>query len=402
MLSPSQRVRARGRQTAPGQLVAGNMSLDPARDDGYNIVTGDLPNRGQLTRTRIAERNPLDGYKIGEPFKAVPGELVVRNPQQIGPPRGRPVYPDVDDADLDAAAVNGGSPQVLRPAVTVTDPRQDSGVLAPDNNRSTYPHPLWDVPDTRQMYLNNAVGFGPRFEGYSELRNQSSNDPLINPLGRIRNRPSGMGNGYSNDYASLDQPLRSRQRVSEYIRVEPPLDDNPERIGRVGKMPTEIEKMFFEVDFLRTIETHPDKKAQLAVVARQLMSYGQKMRDLESIGGRTSIDSTIPKVRRILDDNGKEYQTFSPSIDRNKVAVNIGPKDEIIVSGVVFPPLEVINKSSGPLDSEAIRKYIRWMLIFLIIAVILIILYVAYRFARWLFCWESCSKCKGKKSKCGC
>ena len=380
MLSPSQRVRARGRETAPGQLVAGNMSLDPARDDGYNIVTGDLPNRGQLMRTRIAERNPLDGYKIGEPFKAVPGELVVRNSQQIGPPRGRLVYPDVDDVVLATAAVNGGSPQLFRdPAVTVTDPRQDPGVFS---------------RDVRQMYLENTPGFGPKFEGYPELRNQSSNDPLINPLGRIRNRPSSMGNGYSNDYDSPDQPLRSRQGV-------PPLGNNPERIGRVGPMPKEVQNILFEVDFLRGNENHPDKKAQLARVVRQLTSYGQKMQSLESIGGRTSIDSTVPKVRKNFYD-GKEYQTFSPSIDPDKAAVNIGPNDEIIVSGVVFPPMEVINKSSGPLDSEAIRKYIRWMLVFLIIAVILIILYVAYRFARWLFCWESCSKCKGKKSKCGC
>lgn len=403
MISPSQRTRVQGRGTAPGQQLLEFPSNIPRPGENYNTLDFNPSQQNQIQRTRV-NRNNLERLNFGNDLTTVPGALVVKNPQVVSPQST--TYSTNDDNAVVVPNFNSSQQLNRKPDVTVTDIRQDPGVLNPDNDRKTYPTPLWDI---RQAYINCSPGLGPNFEGYKELAPRlaiGNEDPLINPLGRVNIRKGNQSpnmNDYAGDY-NFNRPPFSRQRINEYIHVNSigNNDNFPYRTGQVGNMPADVQSMIFQIGFLYGNETHPDKRAQLSRIVRQLESHGQKMNSLENVGSRTSLASTIPKVRRIFDDNGKEYQSFSPSIDPKKVSVNIGKDDEIVVTGVVFPPMEVINKSSGPLDSEAIRKYIRWMLIFLIIAVILIILYCVYRFARWLFCWEDCGKCKGKKGKCSC
>lgn len=417
-LSPSNRIQPRGRVRVNGQLEVGD--APPMIQENFRYDGIDVPNRNNLVRTRLVDKNDYDGYKFAPPVEPVPGQLVVRNPGMIGPVRPAGSYAG-DGLVFSPAVNNGGSPVLGIPAgLTVTDPRGGVVGVTPDNyQRPTYPNVIWDTPqpDIRQQQdMRFAAPYGVGLDGYRQtnqgyggqydrIRDLTSGDPLINPLGR--QRPTVTNNGRNgpavvqgNQLIAYGVPPYTRQLVSNYVPIRE--QGEPYRDARAAPLPTELAEMKFEVDFLHKIETHPDKKAQLNIISRQLSSYGQKQNDVNSIGNRIKEESTRPKVRTVIDDSGKEYQTFSPSVDPKKASINIGKNDEIIVTGIVFPPMEVINKSSGPLDSEAIRKYIRWMLIFLIIAVILILLYVVYRFARWLFCWESCDTCNGRKGKCSC
>lgn len=185
------------------------------------------------------------------------------------------------------------------------------------------------------------------------------------------------------------------QAVSEPITI---YNGNRKITSSTKPLPEDVNNMYLSLDLLQGIETDPKKFEYLEQIKRQMLAHGQYLNSNKDIASKTDAESTVPKMRRVL-QNGKEYIHLSPYIDVEQAKIQVNNKEQIVISGVKCPQMEAVDPV-GFLDTGN-KRYLRWFMIFLILMTALVVLYIGYRVLSWLFC-SDCGKCGNRRGKCHC
>lgn len=357
----------------------------------------------------MADRNFLPT----EPFKKAPPLLVNdgRNDGALVPMRHQSPQ-DTTEMDVQPIAVENGAALVverndLTPQVPIYEPKVCSRLQLP--------------PDVARPYLTEVLG--DRLNPYNgSMPSRFTRDlQILREQGRMAtdgvgrhvdgamvpytggynavSRYNGQGigvPGYNLEATSCPIPMA----VKDIDSTGPLITTNTE------PLPDAIREMVNRTQLLASLEDHPVKKKQLQILVQHLISHGQLLNDAKNkrnveSTGITDAKSAVPTVKKVIGADGKEYLRFSPYVDVKTARITIENDGDIRIKGIKNQDIESIG-ASGFLDTHRTSMFFKALFWSLVASFIIFFLYAVAKFFSWLFCTDSCSGCKKKRSNCSC
>lgn len=202
--------------------------------------------------------------------------------------------------------------------------------------------------------------------------------------------------GYNLESVSYPIPMA----IKDINSTDPLITTNTE------PLPDTIREMINRTQLLASLEDHPVKKKQLQILIQHLISHGQLLNDAKNKRnvegtGITDAKSAVPTVKKVIGADGKEYLRFSPYVDVKTARITIENDGDIRIKGIKNQDIESIG-ASGFLDTHRSSMFFKALFWSLVASFVIFFLYAVAKFFSWLFCTDSCSGCKKKRSNCSC
>lgn len=361
----------------------------------------------------MADRNflPTEPFKRASPLKVnrsrSDGALV---PMRHQSPQ------DTTEMDVQPIAVENGAALVIKrdeltPQVPVYEPKVCSRPqLPPDVARQYLDVTLGDRWNPDSIGINQSMPsrFTRDLQILREQGRMATDDvgrrvdgamvPYTGGCGAV-NRYNGQGigvPGYNLESVSYPIPMA----IKDINSTDPLITTNTE------PLPDTIREMINRTQLLASLEDHPVKKKQLQILIQHLISHGQLLNDAKNkrnveSTGITDAKSAVPTVKKVIGADGKEYLRFSPYVDVKTARITIENDGDIRIKGIKNQDIESIG-ASGFLDTHRSSMFFKALFWSLVASFVIFFLYAVAKFFSWLFCTDSCSGCKKKRSNCSC